>query len=55
MAVSVFHCRKVLVGTGRAISVIFGIHVEQAVLPSRASFTSVHGQLFSYVRLEFPG
>ena len=50
--------RKVLVGTGRAISAVFGINGlrKVAVLPCRASISSVHGPFFSYGRLvEFSG
>ena len=44
MAVSGLRDRKVLVGTGRAISTVFGINGlrKVAVLPCRPSVSSVH-------------
>ena len=56
MAVSGLACRKALVGIGRAISVLFGINrlYKQAVLPCRASISSIYGPFFSYARLAFP-
>ena len=56
MAVSRLRGRKVLVGTGRAISIVFGIIIwtwKVAVLPCRASISSIHGPFFSYGRLAF--
>ena len=45
-----------LVGTGRTISVLFWHKWtwKQAVLPCRASISSVYGLFFSYTRLAFP-
>ena len=47
MAVSWLRGRKVLVGTGRAISINFGING----LESRVSISSIHRPFFSYGRL----
>ena len=57
MAVSGLACRKALVGTGRAISVLFGItglrnKPSYLVGPSFLAFT--YGPFFSYARLAFP-
>ena len=50
MAVSGLACRKALVGTGRAISVLFGINGLRNKPSCRASISSVYGPSFSYVR-----
>ena len=53
MAVAGLSCRKAMVSTGRAVSVLFGINElrnKLAVSPCRAyiSISSIQGQLFSY-------
>ena len=51
MAVSGLSGRKVLVGTGRAISIVFGINgvrIKVAVWLCRASISSIHRTFFSY-------
>ena len=57
MAVPGLRDRKVLVGTGRAISAVFGINGlrKVAVSPCRASISSIHRPFFSYGRLVFLG
>ena len=53
MAMSGLGCRKALVGTGRAISVVFGINgLRTYIEPPFPAF--MHGPLFDYGRLAFP-
>jgi len=53
MAVSRLACRKALVGTGRAIPVLFGINGLRNKPSCRASISSIYGPFFSYARLAF--
>ena len=54
LAVSGFRGRKALVGTGRAISINFGINGVTVWL-CRASISRIHRPFFSYGRLPFFG
>ena len=53
-AVSGLACRKVLVGNGKAISVLFGIDGLRNKLSCRASVSRSYSPFFSYARLAFP-
>ena len=56
MAVSELFCRKALVGTGRANSVLFGINGlrNKSSYLAGPPFLAFNGLFFCYARLAFP-
>ena len=55
MAMSGLRGKKVLVGTGRAISIVFGINGVRNLVAVWLLNSSIHRPFFSYSRLPFLG